>query len=143
MSVAGKIFVDLTFGQPTLDRVKTTYLFSGISISGEGRMSIKIPAGKGVIVTIEPLDKYGNPTKFENDPVWQSSDSEVFTVIATPANSYSAEIRSLGPMGRGQWTGTGDADLGEGVREIIALNDVEIVPGEAESVAFSYGPIID
>lgn len=143
MSVVGKIFVDLAFGEQNTDRVVKTYSFGGIKVSGEGSMSIKIPAGKGTMVTIEPLDKYGNPTKFENDPVWQSSDSQVFTVVASPQSPYTAEIRSLGPIGRGQWSGTGDADLGDGVREVIALDDVEVVPGEAVSVAFSYGPIID
>jgi hypothetical protein len=139
MSIRGSIFVNLRFSEPKIVR---TYSFDGFSLRGEGKMSITIPAGKAVRVTIQLFDAFDNPTMFDGPVMWESSDATSFSVIADDTG-YTAEIRSLGPLVGGQWTARGDADLGEGTRELVVLDDVLIVAGDAVRGTASYGPIVD
>lgn len=75
----------------------------------------------------------GNPAKVDGTPVWTVSDENVLEV--QPAeDGLSAVVLAKGPLGNGQVRVTADADLGEGVREIHGLLDVEVVASEATSV---------
>lgn len=145
MSVVGKIFVDLTFGREEC-YIRKTYSFEGFKITGEGEMPFVLPAGKAVTVTLQLFDRFDNPTRFDGAPSWETSDPAVLTVTAT-GDGYTAELRSVGPetpVGGGvQWLARGDADLGQGTREMIVQDTITIPAGDAFRGSGSYGPIID
>ena len=140
MTIRGRLFADLTFGEDY--RVVKTYSFDEFVVRGDGKMPIVLPAGKATTVTIHVFDKFDNPTKFQNVPVWASSNV-VFASVTPDSSGYSAMIRSIGPMGAGQWSVRGDADLGDGVRELVIMDDISVVPGDPFRSSVSYGPVVE
>jgi hypothetical protein len=54
-------------------------------------------------------------------------------------DGLSAQIDAVGPLGNFQVTVTVDADLGEGVKPLIGILDVEVVASEAVVVNFQAG----
>lgn len=71
--------------------------------------------------------KRGNATTVA-DPVWASSDESIVTVAASGAG---ATATAVGPTGTATITLTGDADLGEGVKPVRGVLDIEVVAGDA------------
>lgn len=83
-------------------------------------------------------DRNGNPAVVDGVPAWSSSDPAVLAV--TPADDgMSALVVPVGPLGTAQVSVRADADLGEGVREIIGTADVEVVAGEAVAAVVTFG----
>lgn len=84
-------------------------------------------------VALKISDAAGNPAKVDGAPTWVSNNSDVITV--TPAeDGMSAELITTGALGELSVTVTADADTGEGMKPIIGVLDVEVVPGEARVV---------
>ena len=78
-----------------------------------------LPNDKRVDVKVEYQDAKGNAATVDGDVVWSSSDTNVATI--TPGDA----------LGQVQITATADADLGDGVVEIICTMDVTVVGGQA------------
>jgi hypothetical protein len=117
-----------------------TLKFGSITIRARGAdMAYNLPAGMQIQVAVSYVDGAGNPATVDGDPTWSSSDPTLVTVIADPANAFEAVLRAVGPLGQAQVTVTADADLGEGIREILTLMDVAVVAGEA--VAGAIAPV--
>jgi hypothetical protein len=76
------------------------------------------------------LDARGNPANVDGVPVWATDHPEILSVVPS-VDGFSATIASVGPLGNAQVTCTADADLGEGVREVILMGDVEVIAGAA------------
>ena len=77
----------------------------------------------------------GNPAKVDGVPVWASSDESAISV--TPAaDGFSARIDSVGGLGKFQVTVKADADMGEGVKELTSVLDIEVIASEAAQGAF-------
>lgn len=72
--------------------------------------------------------KRGNATTVA-DAAWSSSDESIATVTANSAGG--ATVKAVGPTGTATITLTGDADLGEGVKPVRGVLDVEVVAGDA------------
>jgi hypothetical protein len=83
-----------------------------------------------VLLGVEPLNRAGNPAPIEGKPAWSSSDESVLTVVVSE-DGLSAYAITTGKLGTAQISAKADADLGEGVREITAVWDVEVKPGDA------------
>lgn len=90
-------------------------------------------------LSIEPVDKAGNPAPVEGPPSWEASDPNLLDVTPS-ADGLSAVISAKGPLGSCQVTVNADADVGEGVVPITGVLDVQIVAGQAVALKISAGP---
>lgn len=77
-------------------------------------------------------DSEGNEAQVQGAPVWGQSDPALGTV--TPAEDGLSAVFNPGSPSTGQINVTADADLGEGVKEIVGVLDVEVIAGEATVV---------
>jgi hypothetical protein len=117
-----------------------TTTYEGFTITAKGHgMAYKLPNDKFIAVKVAYADSRGNPAAVDGDVTWESSDESVVTVVADAGDSTSAKITPVGPIGQAQISCTADADLGEGVREIITTADIDVVAGEA--VAGTIAPV--
>src|SRR5262245_35247993 len=96
-------------------------------------MAYNLQDDKKVDVQVSYVDSKGNPAKVDGDVAWTSSDDSIVTVTVDPTDSSKASIAAAGPLGQAQVTSVADADLGDGIRNIMTLFDVEVVAGEAVS----------
>ncbi len=81
-----------------------------------------------VALSYTATSKKGNPTSVQ-DPAWSSSDESVVTVAGNTTGGATA--KAVGPTGTATITLTGDADLGEGVKPVRGVLDIEVVAGDA------------
>jgi hypothetical protein len=63
--------------------------------------------------------------------VWQTSDPAIATLSVDISDSTIVVVTPVGPAGQIQVTATADADLGQGVKNLITVCDIEVVAGEA------------
>lgn len=80
----------------------------------------------------------GNPATIDGTPRWASSDEAVVT-LRVAEDGLSAVAVSVGPLGMAQISVTADADLGEGVREITGILEIEVRAAEAVFVGITAG----
>lgn len=90
--------------------------------------------------TIQPVDNFGNAARVDGVPVWGVSDENILEVVPA-ADGLSADVLAKGAIGTAQVTVSADADLGDGVRELTGLLDVEVLAGEAVSLTIAAGPL--
>lgn len=99
-------------------------------------MSYKLPADKIVGLAISYVDANGNPAVIDGAVTWESSDDEIATIAgveSNPPDETNSHVMLVPgtKVGQCQISAKADADLGQGVRELITLLDVEVVGGEA------------
>lgn len=94
-------------------------------------MAYKLPSGDFITVQISYVDKNGNPAVVDGAVSWASSNDGISTATVDTTDSTICRIDTPGPVGTAQISATGDADLGEGVRNIVTTFDVEVIAGEA------------
>ncbi len=82
-------------------------------------------------------DKHGNTAPVDGVPAWVNDNESVL------ADGMSAVITSINGPGSGQISVSADADLGEGVRTITGVLQVEVLPDEATVVELNPGPVTD
>lgn len=85
-------------------------------------------ATQQVDLTVEVLDRRGNPAQVQNG-TWSSDDDGIASV--TDNGNNTATVRATGPVGQATVTYQADVDLGEGVSNMTATLDVEVVPSDA------------
>lgn len=102
-------------------------------------MAYTLPSDKVVKLQIAYVDANGNPARVDGPVVWDSSDEDIahidpFTVQPVPDGLPDNGVVMLVPgtkTGNCQISATADADLGDGVRNLVTLMDVSVVGGEA------------
>src|SRR5690349_14026807 len=99
-------------------------------------MPFVLTADQKTRVSFVARDAYGNAASIDGDPRWETSDADVLT-LTTSEGGWSAEIVAAGPAGTAQVTVRCDADLGDGVRELVGVLDIEVVGGEAVLLAIT------
>jgi hypothetical protein len=111
---------------------RMTIRYRGFTLTawGDG-MAYKLPNDHQISVQVAYIDSHGNPAAIDGDVTWDTSDSNIATVETNSGDTTMATIIPNGAVGQVQVTCTADADLGEGIREIITTMDVDIVAGEA------------
>jgi hypothetical protein len=102
--------------------------------NGEDTMAVQMRNDQHLSMKVQFTDKVGQPAQVEGAPVWDVSDASFGSVRASD-DGMSAAFSPAGPAGACQINCTADADLGEGVRNIIGTLDVTISGGEAVMVA--------
>jgi hypothetical protein len=83
-----------------------------------------------VTVTLNILDRKGNPAPIDGHPEWAVDNPNV--IALTPSgDNLSCVVEAVGPLGAARVSVTADADLGEGVTSIVGILDIEITGGAA------------
>ncbi len=104
----------------------------------EGITTMKMTNSQKVRVTIQPVDKHGNPAAVDGVPSWASSDETIITIVAD-ADGLGADISAVGPDGDAKASVTADADLGAGTTPIFGTLDFTITPGAAVGINLTAG----
>lgn len=90
-----------------------------------------------VTANCKPKTAAGAPARVDGVPQWSTSNPSVATV--TPStDGLSCVVKAAG-IGTSQIGVVADADLGEGVREITTLDDVEVKASEAVTIGIEWG----
>lgn len=85
--------------------------------------------------------KHGKPAKVDGAPVWSSTTSDVIE-IDQDADGMSATIHAVGE-GEAVLQITADADLGEGVKPLVAQRNIQVLPGDAVDVQLEFDAPVD
>lgn len=83
-------------------------------------------------------DAAGNSARVDGAPRWAVTD-EAAGRLEVAEDGMSATLFPLGPAAAFKVQAFVDADLGEGVKELLGELDVEVVSGEAVSVEIAAG----
>lgn len=121
---------------PAVGFIFTAILDDGTINIGVNQMNLT--DSQQATLSIQPVDKKGNPALVDGVPAWLSSNSEVVTVTPS-ADGLSAVAVAVGPLGTATVSVTADADLGAGVTEIAGSLDITITAGAATTVSISAG----
>lgn len=100
-------------------------------------MAFVLRIDQRVTVSIQPVDRAGNPAAIDGVPVWAAATGAV--VLTPAADGLSCVIEPTGTLGTEQVNVTCDADLGEGVRTIAGVLELDIVAGEAVAIVINPG----
>lgn len=100
-------------------------------------MTLILTDSQKATLTIQPVDKAGNPATVEG-VAWTTSDATVLTVAASE-DGLSAVVSSTGKLGTAQVNVTADALIGDGVAEITGVLDVEVKAGQAVALNIAAG----
>ncbi len=94
--------------------------------------------GQKSSVTIDFKTLGGNPATVDGVPAWTVSNPEILD-LSVSADGLTATFSAKGPLGSCFLNLTADADLSEGVRNIIGQSEVVVVAGDAAVVNFTFG----
>lgn len=109
-----------------------TLSYDGFSITVRNvQMAYVLPIDKAVKVKVAYVDAGGHPARVDGDVVWASSNETIAKVLVDADDTSNAVVTPSHDLGQVQIRATADADLGEGVKSLITVMDVEIVGGEA------------
>lgn len=98
-----------------------------------------LPNTHKVPLSLKVEDIAGNPATLDGAAVWSVSDPDILTLEDISADGLTATAVAVGPPGTSQVNVTADADLGEGVRTLTALIDIEVRPSEAVALSIAFG----
>jgi hypothetical protein len=104
------------------------------TITGATKMAYTLPADKRVKLGISYLDAKGNPASIDGEVSWTSSDTTIANVDVaddSPPDHSVVWVTPATAIGSCQISANADADLGEGVRDLVTLMDLTVVGGEA------------
>jgi hypothetical protein len=91
-----------------------------------------------VSLNVSPVTKAGNPATIDGAPKWSVSDESVLT-LEVSEDGLSCKAVTTGKLGDAQINVVADADMGEGVVEIVGVLEVSVKAGAAASVAVTAG----
>ena len=102
-------------------------------------MAVTVPVDRTepFIVGVEYVDSKGNKAQVDGVPTWSSSDESIFSVQPLADDPFKAEI-TFKSVGMAQLKAVADADLGEGMDEVITLGDIDVVAGKAVAGKFTF-----
>lgn len=83
-------------------------------------------------------DKFGNVAKVDGAPAWELTDATLGT-LEVAEGGLSAVLKPAGPVGICKVQVKADADLGEGVKELLGELEIEFLAGDAAAIAIAAG----
>lgn len=107
------------------------------SVRFQGDFNMQLPSDKSVSASASFVDARGNPAVVEGTPVWGTDRPDLLAIADNGDGSVT--VSPVGPLGSGQVTCTGDADLGEGVVSVVLLGTVEVIAGTAVGGVINFG----
>ena len=99
---------------------------------GRCEMAYVLPNDHAVQLKVSYYDAKGNPAKVDGDVAWSSSNEDIARVTIGD-DTTTCMVYPVDQLGQVQISATADADLGEGVTEIITTGNIEVVAGQAVS----------
>lgn len=87
-------------------------------------------------------DAKGNPAKVDGAPVWAMSDESLGSLVVA-ADGMSAALSSNGKMGAFKVQVSADADMGAGVKSLLAEADFEVLSGEAVKMSLVSEAVVE
>jgi hypothetical protein len=135
--------INLILGPPAASGyVLVTAKYDRFTVTGKGeKMAYTLPIDMLINVQVAYVDRGGNPAVVDGDVKWSSSNASAVLLTIDPRDSTICRITPAGKAATVQVIATADADLGEGVRELITTLDLNLVP--AEAVAGTIAPVGD
>jgi Bacterial Ig-like domain (group 2) len=125
---------------PPAPMQRITVIYAGLTLTVKGDyVMYTLPVDHLVRMQVAYVDAAGHPATVDGDVVWNSSNPSIAAVDVDDADSTIVTVTPAGALGQVQITATADADLGQGVRQLITTADVEVVAGEA--VAGTISPV--
>ena len=115
-----------------------TIWFERFAITAKGDVMYNLPADHTVKMQVSYVDGAGHPATVDGPVEWFTANEELATIEVDPDDPSIVKVIPVKP-GRTQVSARADADLGEGVRELLTVCDIMIVAGEA--VAGSIQPV--
>lgn len=122
--------------------VTKTPQFYNWPLLGDVLMSLQLTSSQQCDLSFKPLDKKGNPAKVDGVPVWQTDNTEVLA-LTPAADGLSCSVAAVGPLGTARVSVVADADLGEGVIDIVGVLDCEVTAGQAVTIKIEAGAITE
>lgn len=111
-------------------------------------MATILTEGQRVLLTAEFKTAKGNTAAVQN-PAWSSSDDTVMTLSEPTPEERTAKgigpdvqarwANAVGRVGTAQAQLVADADVGDGVRAITGLHDIDVKAAEATHVLIAAG----
>lgn len=95
-------------------------------------------ASQKLPLSIEAKDQFGNAAQLDGAPVWAVTD-EAVGKLEVAEDGLSAVFTPTGVAAATVVQVTCDADLGDGVRELLGTLDIEVISGEAVVVGIVPG----
>ena len=89
-----------------------------------------LPIDHTVKMQVSYTDSAGNPATVDGDVEWFPANPEIAKIEVDESDSTICKVIPVKP-GRTQVSAKADADLGEGVKELLTVCDIMIVAGEA------------
>ncbi len=99
---------------------------------------MQLPDDKVVSASVSYKDVKGHAAAVQGAPVWASDNPAVADVVASD-DGFSATITPGADLGTAQISVTADADLGDGVVNVVALGTIEVIAGTAVAGDVSFG----
>lgn len=84
-----------------------------------------------ITVAVAYTDAAGHPAEVDGEVTWDTSDPNIIAVKVNTTDSKTCSVIPSDNLGQAQVTATADADLGEGVVEIVCVLDINVVSGQA------------
>ena len=100
----------------------------------------ELPGDKSVSLSVQFLDSRGNPAEVDGVPNWFIDNPNVAT-IAPAADGLSCLVTPAGPLGDAMVSIKADADLGEGVINLVGTFELTVTAGQATQVVITPGPL--
>ena len=118
-----------------------TELWLFCTIGGITERVTKMKAFEGIKkfpMSVAIVDKAGKPAKVDGLLAWSISRPECGR-LKVAEDGMSADMISTGEVGAFSVKIEGDADLGEGIKPLVAFAEFECLPGEAISLMVTVG----
>ena len=120
------------------EKPATRFLFI---VAGKEITNMFLKVTQKLPVSVKPVDAKGNPAKVDGAPQYALAGLEGEIEVAE--DGLSAIFTPSGALGVGKIQVKADADLGEGVVEILGELEVEVIAGDAVSIAVTAGEAQD
>lgn len=101
-------------------------------------MALTLTDNQKVALSVSPESAAHNPAVVEN-PVWVSSDESIIILQPVDGNPLAVVALTTGKLGSAQVKLTADARIGEGEVILTAIQDIEVIAGEAVSLTINAG----
>ena len=103
---------------------------------GDSVQNVKLTNEQKVKISVAPVDGAGKPATVDGKPQWSYTGA---SQLAVADDGLSAELTSSDAPETGVITVTADADLGEGVENIVDTVNVVVEAAKAENLGLSVG----
>ena len=110
-------------------------------IGGSLMAAVKMNTVQQFLVTIQPVDKKGNPAQVEGLE-WMTSNSDA-VALEPSEDGLSCLVKAVGIPANATVQVNADADLGDGVQLLTGTIDIEIVAAPAVNIVLTPGPVED